>query len=181
MIYSSCDGVIIRDMEMKDVEILTESERAQGWRWANTEKSANRLVERDAGKCVVMVCEVDGEPAGYVSLYWNAEWGAFKNMHIPEIVDFNVLIRFRRRGLGNRMMAVCEQLAATRCDRVCLGVGLYRDYGAAQRIYVKRGYVPDGTGLWYGDDNVEPGKVVPNDDDLVLFLSKDLSKRAPSF
>lgn len=180
MIYCSCNGVIIRDMEMKDVEILTEGERAQGWHWASPEKSANRLIERDAGRCVVMVCEFGGEPAGYVSLYWNAEWGAFKGMHIPEIMDLNVLIRFRRRGLASRMMTVCEQLAATRCDKVCLGVGLYRDYGAAQRLYVKRGYVPDGTGLWYADENVEPGKTVSNDDDLVLFLSKDLPESSHS-
>lgn len=176
MTYDRCDGVVIRDMDLEDVERLTEGERAQGWHWASTEKSAKRLRERDAGRCVTMVCEADGEPAGYVSLYWNAEWGAFKDRHIPEIVDLNVLIRFRRRGLASRMLHVCEQLAATRCDSVCLGVGLYRDYGAAQRLYVKRGYVPDGTGLWYGDENVEPGKVVCNDDDLVLFLSKDLSK-----
>ena len=87
-----------------------------------------------------------------------------------------MLVKFRRRGLGHIMMNVCEQLAATRCDRICLGVGLYRDYGTAQRMYVKRGYVPDGSGVWYGDENIEPGRDVCNDDDLVLFLSKNLRK-----
>lgn len=176
MIYSNIGGVIIRDIEMKDIEILTESERAQGWHWATTEKTASRLPARDAGECVVMVCEVDGEPAGYVSLYWNAAAGAFKDMNIPEIVDFNVLVKFRRRGLGHRMMEVCEQLAATRCDKICLGVGLYRDYGTAQRMYVKRGYVPDGTGAWYGETNGVPGENYCLDDDLILFLSKSLKK-----
>ena len=176
MIYYNIGNVTIRDIEMADIEALTAAEQAQGWHWANTEKTASRLPARDAGECVVMVCEYDGEPAGYVSLYWNAEWGAYKNMNIPEIVDFNVLIKYRRRGLGHIMMNVCEQLAATRSDRICLGVGLYRDYGTAQRMYVKRGYVPDGSGVWYGDENIEPGKDVCNDDDLVLFLSKDLKK-----
>lgn len=31
---------------------------------------------------------------------------------------------------------------------VCIGVGLHAGYGSAQRMYVKRGYIPDGTGVW---------------------------------
>ena len=174
MIYYNIGNVTIRDIEMADIEALTAAEQAQGWHWANTEKTASRLPARDAGECVVMVCEYDGEPAGYVSLYWNAEWGAYKNMNIPEIVDFNVLVKFRRRGLGHIMMNVCEQLAATHSDRICLGVGLYRDYGTAQRMYVKRGYVPDGSGVWYGAENAVPGENYCLDDDLILFLSKEL-------
>ena len=55
-----------------------------------------------------------------------------------------------------------------------LDVGLHSGYGSAQRMYVKRGYIPDGSGVWYRD------KVCPcyadcvNDDDLVLCLSKKL-------
>ena len=51
---------------------------------------------------------------------------------------------------------------------------LHNGYGSAQRMYVKRGYIPDGTGVWYR------GSVCPqytdccNDDDLVLYLSKKL-------
>ena len=176
MIYYNIGNVTIRDIEMADIEALTAAEQAQGWHWATTEKTASRLPARDAGECIVMVCEYEGQPAGYVSLYWNAPAGAFKNMNIPEIVDFNVLIKYRRKGLGHTMMNVCEQLAATKCDKICLGVGLYRDYGTAQRMYVKRGYVPDGSGVWYGDENIDPGKDVCNDDDLMLFLSKDLRK-----
>lgn len=39
--------------------------------------------------------------------------------------------------------------AAETSDTVCLGVGLHSGYGAAQRMYVLRGYVPDGSGVWY--------------------------------
>lgn len=174
MTYYKIGSVTIRDIEMKDVEALTAAERAQGWNWVTTDKTGSRLPARDAGECVVLMAEYEGEPAGYVSLYWNAPAGAFKDQNIPEIVDFNVLVKFRRRGVGSRLMTVCEELAATRCDRVCLGVGLYRDYGTAQRMYVKRGYVPDGSGVWYNDVNIEPGADCCNDDDLVLYLSKEL-------
>lgn len=34
-------------------------------------------------------------------------------------------------------------MAAETSDTVCLGVGLHSGYGAAQRMYVLRGYVPD--------------------------------------
>ena len=32
---------------------------------------------------------------------------------------------------------------------VGIGVGLYPDYGSAQRLYIKRGYLPDGHGATY--------------------------------
>ena len=59
---------------------------------------------------------------------------------------------------------------------VCIGVGMYPGYGAAQRLYVKRGYVPDGSGLWYRDRPLAPMAPCANDDDLVLHLSKKLQR-----
>ncbi len=72
-------------------------------------------------------------------------------------------------------MDVAEQCASKQSDIVSLGVGLYRDYGTAQRMYVKRGYIPDGTGLWYGNQQIFPGNEVFVDDDLVLYMSKSLN------
>ena len=51
------------------------------------------------------------------------------------------------------------------------------DYGAAQRLYVKRGYVPDGRGLWQGSHYVTYGDNVTVDDDLVLMFTKQLDYR----
>lgn len=42
---------------------------------------------------------------------------------------------------------IAEQIAATYADIVYLGVGLHSGYGNAQRMYGKRGYVPDGSGV----------------------------------
>ena len=75
-------------------------------------------------------------------------------------------------------MDVAERLAAQHADTVCLGVGLSREYGAAQRIYARRGYIPDGSGVWYRDVQcVQYETVCTVDDDLVLYLSKDLRTR----
>jgi hypothetical protein len=55
-----------------------------------------------------------------------------------------------------------------------LGVGLYSDYGAAQRIYVRRGYLPDGRGMMYDNLPVEPGASIPIDDDATLMFTREL-------
>ena len=172
--YYSDENLTVRDMDPADLLPLCEEERAQGWVNASTQKNEARLRDRDAGKCVTMTALWQDRPAGYISVYWNPETGPFAGMGIPEIVDFNVIARLRRRGIGARMMDAAEALAATCCDRVCIGVGLHSGYGSAQRMYVRRGYMPDGSGVWYRDQNLPEGAPCMNDDDLVLYLSKSL-------
>ncbi len=61
-----------------------------------------------------------------------------------------------------------------------LGVGLHNGYGSAQRMYVKRGFVPDGTGVWYRGKPCEQYQAgLENDDDLQLFFSKKLRTAKP--
>ena len=53
-------------------------------------------------------------------------------------------------------------------------VGLDPDYGPAQRLYVLRGYVPDGLGLYYKDHFVKYGEPITIDHNLGLYLTKEL-------
>jgi len=46
------------------------------------------------------------------------------------------------------------------------------DYGAAQRMYVLRGYIPDGRGIVSHNRFPAYGESVPVDDDLVLHFTK---------
>lgn len=71
-------------------------------------------------------------------------------------------------------MDVAESIAAKFSDTVCLSVGLHNGYGAAQRMYVKRGYIPDGTGAWYGTRVCPQYADCYNDDELVLYFAKAL-------
>ena len=71
-------------------------------------------------------------------------------------------------------MDAAEAVAARYADTVYLGVGLHSGYGSAQRMYVRRGYIPDGSGAWYKDRVCEPYALCENNDDLVLYLSKRL-------
>ncbi len=67
------------------------------------------------------------------------------------------------------------ELNAAKTSRfIGLGVGLYKDYGNAQRMYTSRGYVLDGRGITYNNVPVIPGNSVIVDDDLLLYLVKDL-------
>ena len=174
MIYYKDEEVVIRNMEEADAPIFVDEYTAQGWH-DDIEGYLMRLRDQAEGKCVALTAEYQGHPAGSLYLYLNASEGPFKDKAWPEIVDFNVLKKYQRKGIGNRLMDAAEQIAAQHADAVCLGVGLSREYGTAQRMYVKRGYIPDGSGVWY--QNKQCVQYVTNctvDDDLVLFLSKKL-------
>lgn len=67
-----------------------------------------------------------------------------------------------------------ERIAAKDSRFIGLGVGLYKDYGNAQRMYTARGYILDGRGMMYNNIPVIPGQLVMVDDDLLLYLTKDL-------
>lgn len=41
---------------------------------------------------------------------------AFANQGYPEIVDFGVLVKYRRNGIGSKLMDVAEQIASKYSD-----------------------------------------------------------------
>lgn len=176
MVYYSDGKILIRDLEEKDAQAITDGEIAQGWN-AAVEKYETRLQDQREGRAIALAAEYCGDIAGYVNVYPNSVWGAFANMGLPEIVDFGVLVKFRGRGIGSRLMDVAEEIAAHYADVVYLGVGLHSGYGSAQRMYIKRGYIPDGKGVWYGSGVCPQYAECCNDDDLVLYLSKCLKPK----
>ena len=173
MTYYCEDGLLIRTMQPSDAQIFTDAETAQGWH-ADIGKYRKRLADQEQGKCVSLTAELQGDPAGYVNVYRSCTGGPFAGMGYPVIVDFGVLEKYRRKGIGSRLMDAAEEIAGRYADTVCLAVGLHSGYGSAQRMYIRRGYVPDGSGLWYRDKPCTPYAVYANDDELVLFLSKRL-------
>ncbi len=175
MVYFLQEKLIIRNLEEKDVQAITDGEIAQGWD-ALAEKYWKRLADQKAGKAVALAAEYDGEPVGYINVYPDCQWGPFGGQGLPEIVDFGVLEKYRNRGIGTALMDAAEKIAAEYADVVYLGVGLHSGYGSAQRMYVKRGYIPDGSGVWFRNKVCEPYGECVNDDDLVLYFSKKLKK-----
>lgn|GEM_PF-71780 len=174
MTYFADEKLTIRDMEGSDAPVFTREEAAQGWH-ADISKYLMRLKDREKGRCVSLTAEYDGYPAGYVHVYLIGEGGPLSGKGLPEIVDFGVLEKYRRRGIGTRLMDTAEQIAARYADTVWLCVGLHNGYGSAQRMYVRRGYIPDGTGVWYRGRLCTPyDTIYTNDDDMVLYMYKKL-------
>ena len=173
MMYDSKGRLVIRSMEEQDAQAITEAEIEQGWN-ASITKYQRRLEDQRAGRAVSLVAEYAGKPVGYINVYPASTWGALGGKGYPEIVDFGVLEKYRRQGIGTALMDAAEKVAAAYAKVVYLGVGLHSGYAGAQRMYIKRGYIPDGSGVWYRDKVCEPYEECRNDDDLVLYLVKKL-------
>jgi len=163
----------IRLLEDGDIQPMAAAFAELGW-----DKPASQyekyLSEQEAGQRVVLVAFAEDVFAGYVTICWQSHYPPFREADIPEIVDFNILPRFRRHGMGTRLMDEVERRVTEVSPLVGIGVGMTADYGSAQRMYVKRGYIPDGRGLTSGDLPVEYGKLVRVDDDLCLWFTKIL-------
>lgn len=176
MEYYRSKDLTISPIEPEDCKALSDGFAAQNWHKPQSQFEGY-LKEQQAGARQIMVACWQGEAAGYLTLRPQAKSGPFAGKGWPEIVDFNVLEKFQRRGIGSRLMDCAEAEAAKLSRTVCLGVGLHSGYGAAQRLYIKRGYIFDGTGVWYQDKPLDQYAPCQNDDDLVLYLTKYLPKK----
>ncbi len=165
----------IRPLGKRDVEDISAAFAKIGWN-----KPASRfrryLSEQGRGEREIIVAFSDDEFAGYVTILWRSEYPPFRSEGVPEIKDLNVLPKFRRNGVATRIMDEAESLVAKRSSAVGVGVGMTADYGAAQRMYVLRGYVPDGNGLMSCEEPVRYGHKVIADDDLVLYFTKHFTE-----
>ena len=164
-----------RPLSPGDAAPLSDAFRAIGW--SKPPDTFRRYChEQVTGDRWTRVAEWDGSLAGYVTLAWAAEDPELRRMGIPEIMDMNVLPVFRRQGIGSALIAEAEDEARHRSELVGLRVGLHSGYGAAQRIYVRRGYVPDGSGAVVGGTPVPEGADITLDDDVTLRMIKDLKR-----
>ena len=179
MVYFDNSIILVRDMAQADAQIITDEEIAQGWN-QSVDKYRMRLQHQAEGKAHALVAEYMGNVAGYIHIYKEVTGGPFAGTGYPEIVDFGVLEKYRRKGIGKILMDVAEQIAGQCAHTVCLGVGLHSGYGSAQRMYIKRGFVPDGSGVWYQDRQcIQYETACTVDDDLILYLSKKLPGARP--
>lgn len=167
------DELSTRALSLQDTERLSEAFRAIGW----SKPPAifqQYLEEEGRGARWTRVAEWDGEAAGYVTIAWEPADPEFASRGIPEIMDLNVLPRFRNRGIGNALLAEAELKVSRRSSRVGIRVGLHPGYGAAQRLYVQRGYVPDGAGVVVNGLAPAEGSEIRLDDEATLRMIKRL-------
>lgn len=159
----------IRMLIEKDIAVISDAFNQIGW---NKPESlfAGYLKEQELGDRLVWVAHFNGEFAGYITLKWQSQYPLFKAQSIPEIMDLNVLPHFRKMGIGSLLLDCAGKEDATKSETVGIGVGLYAGedggYGSAGRLYVKRGYIPDGKGVTYNYELTIPGNNYQLDDDL---------------
>ncbi|MCR8642013.1 GNAT family N-acetyltransferase [Paenibacillus sp. N1-5-1-14] len=130
--------------------------------------------ENRTGTRVTLFAFIDQRLAGCSHLKYVSDYPYFKAQNIPEINDLNVFPEYRRLGVANKLIEEFEGITQCNYKRIGIGVGLFKDYGAAQRIYCRRGYILDGNGVMYNNKEVKPGEMVRVDDDLNLYFIKEL-------
>jgi len=93
----------IRFLEQTDIPVIAGAFQELGW-----DKPASQyehyFVEQTRGVRDVYIAFVENQFAGYLTIYWNSTYPSFREANIPEIMDFNVLPRFRRQGIGTALM-----------------------------------------------------------------------------
>jgi GNAT superfamily N-acetyltransferase len=131
---------------------------------------------QEAGALVLLVAEKAGAYVGHLKVVWQPDYPFFKTQGIPEIQDLNVLPTYRRQGVATKLVEAAEALIRQRSRVVGIGVGLYASYGPAQRMYILRGYIPDGHGATYRGTTLSGGETVMVDDDLVIYLTRTFAE-----
>ena len=164
------DGLLIRLLDEQDPVRIADAFLSIGWN-KSVRQFEQYLHEQSSGDRLCFVATAVDAIAGYVTVVWAPS----RQPDVPEIVDLNVLPRFRNRGIGTALLDRTEAEVSRRAPVVGIAVGLHEGYGAAQRLYVRRGYVPDGRGVTYDGKRVEPYSEVMVDDSLTLNFTKRLT------
>lgn len=132
------------------------------------------LKEQKEGKRNIWIGFYKKELAGYITLKWESKYEPFNESNIPEINDLFVFPEYRNQSLGGKLIDLAENKAKEKSEYIGLGVGLYADYGSAQKLYIKKGYIPDGKGITYENKHLKPEDRIIVDDELLLWLIKKI-------
>lgn len=167
-------NILIREFSKTDINTLVNSFARHNW---NKPRALfeRYFEEQQAKKRQVWIAWLKADLAAYVTLNWHSNYQPFLDNKIPELMDLNVLPPYRRQGIGSQLMDTAEACAAQKSALIGIGVGLYDGYGEAQKLYVKRGYIPDGRGPSYNYCKLEYGQLVTIDDDLVMWFTKKVN------
>ena len=126
------------------------------------------------GACAFLIALLDGAIAGYVFLLYQDRWGSMAEARLPGLADLNVFPWNRRRGVGNALLEAAEKLAAEYGDTLHLDVHVTALSGQAHRLYFRRGYMPDGRGVYHKYKQYDPALGAVDPEDLTLLLVKTL-------
>ena len=165
-------NIVVRLLKLRDISITVSSLPDEDHR-ARRQQIYNRyLEEQTRGEREVLVAFMGEDYAGRVTIMWHPEYPPFAENNIPEISDIGVRPDYRRQGIGSILMDEAEKRIFERSDVSGIGFGISADYGPAQHMFVKRGYVPDGRGLWSSEKGYICEFSTVQVDDCAIFLTK---------
>lgn len=164
----------LKSLTESDCQVIANAFENQGSKDKTILLYQRYLKEESNGLRDIIVATFNDVFAGYVTIQWEAGYTPFKENSIPEIVDFNVLKKFQRIGIGSALMDEAESRIKKVANKSGIGFGIFGDYGAAQILYIRRGYVPDGRGIVKDSIPVQFGEEVTIDHSLALYLTKEL-------
>jgi len=147
------DYFLIRPMQAHDVDAIIQTfgplnkthEQFRRYWQENVEQKRQTLLAWSGNRVV-----------GYSNIVWESSYAPFNEQGIPEINDMHVIDDWHGRGIGTAFIKQLERIAIEHGkDIMGIGFGLTPDYGNAQRLYPRLGYIPDGRGAIaspYGDE-----------------------------
>ncbi|WP_419420812.1 GNAT family N-acetyltransferase [Legionella sp. D16C41] len=172
--WLSANTITITALTEDKIPSVVAAFKKSNWTIKSATLFEHYLLEQQQQQRLIWLAYCGNYFAGYITLKWESYYPPFYQDKIPEIMDLNVLPKFRNIGIGSLLLDKAEQECVLRSKRVGIGVGLYADYGPAQYLYIKRGYLPDGRGVTYNYKATLPGEDYCLDDDLILWLTKTL-------
>jgi GNAT superfamily N-acetyltransferase len=140
------------------------------------EEARENLGPFDDAKTSFILAYLGDEPVGTVTIRWQPNYPPFRKAGIPFIQNIEIRYDLRGKGIGGQVMEAVERFIGERSSKAGICVALFDDYGPAQRLYAKRGYVPDGRGACHRFTPLKRGEAVTLSDDHLIWLVKDLRK-----
>jgi chloramphenicol 3-O phosphotransferase len=170
-----------QDLTLQDAEKLATSFKKIGWH-KPLAGFLTYIKEAETGlRKNIVAKNLEGEVFGYVTVLWESDHPYFQERQIPEIKDLNVLPEFQKQGFGRALLNAAEQAIYQKLgpdQTIGIGVGILKDYGPAQRLYIQEGYIPNGEGVTVNHQALNYGHTGTADDDWVLWMLK--KPRKPS-
>lgn len=166
------DGdIILRDLEEEDCSKLAAyfSKEVYG---VTTQLYTSYLKANKKGKSDTIVACIQGRIVGYATIVWKSTYESFEEEGIPEIKDLYVLEAYQNRGIGMKLMDELERRAFKYSDKCAVGVGLAEVYEPAQSLYAKRGYEPDGKGIFYISEEHMHDQLEVDDNQALMMIKK---------
>jgi len=159
--------VMVREMDDEDAKRFEEKLHEIGYPLSLYQ---SYLDETASEACEYVAAFYKGERAGFGKLDWQSNYEDFEERRVPEIKDLWVFEDYRSQGIAKEIMRFLEKKAAKRSDICAVGVGLSEEFEAAQGLFDKMGYKPDGKGIFYIESDTVRDELEVDDNQALMMV-----------